>query len=178
MPRLAQRNSGNPDSSAKYGLLQIIRIRFRYFEEKFGRLPKPDEPLFFDESQSYPLKASIAETRAQLAQAAHQALVNLGPVLGFLGLAEDKAKSVPRPAPGQSARNGGRPVAQSSLSNRGESQAKAGWSRFLANERLHRRHRINRKELQAISNASFLGEARSDRDYLLVLKIIRQRTES
>lgn len=173
----AQHDNVGPDSSARYNLLQIVRVRFRAFEEKFGRLPAPDEPLFFDETESHPVKASIAETRSQLAQAACEARVKLDPVLAFLGLAPNKPKSIPRPVHDRSARKGVRLQPLTSLSNHRDSGASAGWDRFLANQPLRRRHRITRKELQTIARVSFLGEARSEREYLLVLKIIRQRTE-
>ena len=159
------------NGTAKYALLQIVRIRFRAFEAKFARSPKPDEPIFFDESLSHPVKASFEETRAQLERGAREARVDLDPVLHFLGLSY-RAKSNRQSTADASARRGGHHSAQTHHSNRRDSEASTGWNRFLANERLHRQHRITREELQTLSAASFQGDA-TERDYLLVLETVR-----
>jgi hypothetical protein len=143
-------------------------LRVRAFETKFGRLPKPDEPIFFDESLTHPAKASTNEVRAQLERGAREARVDLDPVLHFLGLSY-RPTSIPRSRADTLARRGG---AHSVQSNRRDSDSSTGGNGFLTNERLHRRHRITREELQTLSAASFLGEA-TERDYLLVLETIR-----
>jgi len=75
-----------PDPDARYALLLIVRVRLRAFEAKFGRLPEPNEPIFFDETQDHPVRASISEARAQLERGAREAGVKVGPVLRFLRL--------------------------------------------------------------------------------------------
>src|SRR5262249_60183544 len=80
------KSATRPDHAlAKPALPQIARVRFRAFEAKFGRLPKPDEPIFFDESDNQPVKASMADARSQLERGAKQAGVQVDPVLQFLG---------------------------------------------------------------------------------------------
>jgi len=160
------------DSAAKAALLQIVCIRFRAFEAKFGRLPKPDEPIFFDETQSHPVKASISEAGAQLEQGARAARVNVEPVLSFLGLSPRKLRSFRRTDEGT--RRVFAYIARSHQSNRRESGFSAGWNRFLANERLRRRHRITREELRALSSTAFLGEPKTERQFLFILETIRR----
>ena len=174
MLRVDRSAMGNADATARYALLQIVRVRFAAFEAKFGRLPKPDEPIFFDDSFSHPVKAGVRETRAQLEQGARETRVELYPVLRFLGLSYN-VKSIRRPASDAYVRSGGRHAAQLRTSNRRESGVSSGWNRFLANESLHRRHRITREELQALSATAFLGEATTERDFLLILEMIRRR---
>ena len=170
MRRIDRSAMRDADAAAKYALLQIVRIRFRAFENKFGRLPKADEPIFFEQSASHPVKASIEETRAQLERSARDARVDLDPVLHFLGLSY-RPTSVRRFTADTIARRGG---AHSVHSNRRGPDASTGGNGFLTNESLHRRHRITREELQTLSAASFLGDA-TERDYLLVLETIRRR---
>ena len=169
MRRVDRSATRHADAAAKNALLQIVRVRFRAFEAKFGRLPKPDEPIFFDQSSSHPVKASIEETRAQLERGALEARVDLDPVLHFLGLSY-RPTSIQRSAD-TIARRGG---AHSVRSNRRDSDASTGGNGFLTNERLHRRYQITSDELQTLSGASFLGEA-TEQDYLLVLDTIRRR---
>jgi len=173
MQRVITVTTSDREISAKTALIQIVRVRFRAFEAKFGRLPEPNEPLFFDESQNHPVKANISETRAQLAEGARNAGVELDPVLSFLGLAPKLPAKVRRPTRGNSARKPGRYHPQSSGRERTKPATGSSWERFLANDRLHRRHRITPGELQALSRVSFLGETRSNADYLLILRMIR-----
>jgi hypothetical protein len=160
--------------TAKYGLLQIVRVRFRAFEEKFGRLPKPDEPIFFDESLTHPVKASTGEIRAQLERGAREARVDIDPVLQFLRLS-CRVKSI-RSAADANARRGSARSVQPYRSDRRDLDASTGGNGFLTNERLRRRHRITREELQTLSATSFLADA-TERDYLLVLETIRRRPD-
>ena len=169
--------SSEPDLQARIALLGIVRVRFFAFESKFGRQPLKDEPLFFDESQSQPIRADIGETRTQLARAARSAGVELDLVLNFLGLSSTKANIAQRSATLPSARQGGRYRAQPIGSDRRKLENRAGWNRFLVNERLHRRHRITPGELKALSGVSLLGHAGSEGDFLMILKLLRERKE-
>jgi hypothetical protein len=92
--RADSRKARQAHQAAKIALLRILQVRFRAFERKFGRLPKPDEPVFFEESCENPVKADIAKARAQLAEGAREAGVELDPVLRFLGLSAGPAKVV------------------------------------------------------------------------------------
>ena len=58
---------------AKCSLVMVIRNRFHVFQAKFGRQPRANEPLFFDPSNSRPVKASRSQAREQV-QAAAQAM--------------------------------------------------------------------------------------------------------
>ena len=156
-------------------LLQIVKVRFQAFEAKFGRLPEPNEPLFFDESQDHPVKANLTKTKAQLADGARRAGVELHPVLCFLGLAPKTQRMVARVGRETRALKAARNSRQLPDVRRPQSGARTPWDRFLANHRLHRRHRITRTELQELSRVSFLGETRSDADYIRILEMLRGR---
>jgi len=161
---------------AKHALLQIIRVRFRAFEAKFGRLPKPDEPIFFDESHHQPVKASINDALAQLGRGAKQAGVSVDPVLEFLGFSSGRVKSSERFAADARARTVPSLSYRSPRRHRStlrEANTSTGLGRFLANERLHRRHRITREELKALSSTAFLGTASTERGFLSILRVIR-----
>ena len=84
MPRIFRNRSRESDEQAKIALLRITHIRFRAFAAKFGRDPRIDEPLFFDESQDQPVEAQGMELQEQLARGAREAGVELEPVLRFL----------------------------------------------------------------------------------------------
>ena len=161
------------DAYVKDGLLAIASHRFRAFEAKFGRSPKPDEPIFFDESKSAPTKASLADTRAQLEEGARAAGVRLDPILRFLRLAPAEATSK-----AGSLRTGCRDRLQPYRAARNESRGSYGWRQFLADKRLHRRHGITHTELSALSQVALLGKARSARDYISILEIIRKNNEN
>ena len=50
----------------KCALILVIRYRFKVFRERFGREPRPTEPLFFDASKKPPVKASLSDAREQI----------------------------------------------------------------------------------------------------------------
>lgn len=175
MPRIVRDCSREPDGHAKIALLKIVHVRFRAFQAKFGRDPRVDEPLFFDEALDQPVKAPTNQVQAQLARGAREAGVELAPVLTLLAQPNNHVHAARRSARGLSSREAGRYRSRSGAGDREEGGTRPGWTRFLANEGLHRRHRITPGELQALSRASFLGEARSESDYLLMLRIIRSR---
>ena len=164
------------DGQAEIALLKIAHLRFRAFHAKFGREPRIDEPLFFDESQDQPIKARSNEVQAQLARSAREAGVELEPVLSLLGLSKHYGQAARRSARGLSSRNAGRYHSRvaGGLSDGG---TRAAWNRFVGNDLLHRRNRITPGELQTLSKISFLGEAESESDYLLILRIIRARQQ-
>ncbi len=66
--------------------LEVFRIRYRAFCERFGRDPEPDEPLFFDPAQDQPVAPDAALIRAQVLAAASAAGVNGRMVLSFMRL--------------------------------------------------------------------------------------------
>jgi len=165
-------------SYAKQSLLAIIRVRFRAFERKFGRTPKPDEPLFFDELRSQPTKASPDDVRTQLAEGARIARVRLDPILQFLGLDSEKAQHKSRVVKYRLAKRAHHLRAHPSPSIREESGSSLGLKQFLADKELHSRYGITRNELGMLSKVAFLGGAQDERDYLLVLKMIRGRSEA
>ena len=69
-------------------LLEIASRRYGMFLKKFGRDPKPDEPLFFDPACELPTLADASEIRRQVIDAARDARVNADLVLEFLRLKE------------------------------------------------------------------------------------------
>jgi len=66
--------------------LEVFRIRYRAFYERFGRDPLPDEPLFFDPAQDQPVAPDCAVIRAQVLKAASSAGVDGRMVLSFMRL--------------------------------------------------------------------------------------------
>ena len=177
MPRIDCSSGRNDDSRAKYALLRIARVRFQAFETRFGRIPKLDEPIFFDEASDHPAKASLHEARAQIERAAREARVALEPVLCLLGLSRhiaDDVKSGDRRASHESLMKSRLRFPQSRAISRKRSSTAGGWKRFLSDKRLHRRHRVTRQELQTLSRTAFLGETCTEQDFLLVLAAIRQ----
>ena len=72
-------------------LLEVAKVRFALFRERFGRDPGPDEPLLFDPTQEEPTPATRADSRVQVVSAALASEVDAAPVLGLLGykLAQD-----------------------------------------------------------------------------------------
>src|SRR5262249_13995501 len=176
MRRIDRSATITDQAMVKHSLLRIVCVRFRAFEAKFGRLPKRDEPIFFDESHHQPVKASMVDARSQLERGAKQAGVSVDPVLQFLGFSPQKIRTGERLPSKASSRSVG------SLSHRlprhpgstyRQTSASTGWNRFLADGRVLRRHRVTRQELQALSSTAFLGEVRTERTLLSVLNLIR-----
>ncbi len=66
--------------------LEVFRMRYRAFCERFGRDPEPDEPLFFDPAQDLPVAPEPAVIRAQVLSAASAAGVDGRIVLSFMRL--------------------------------------------------------------------------------------------
>lgn len=159
----------------KCSLLLVIRYRFNAFREQFGREPKPTEPLFFDRSESQPTKASLRDAREQIESAAAAVGVQAARVLRFLGLdlsiSEKKHDRIDRRAV-QPTTNGSR-----SGANRRPPKRGSAWARFVSNAGLHRLHNITPKELKTLSGVAMMGDIRSSRDLLYILKLIREQME-
>jgi hypothetical protein len=66
--------------------LQVFRMRYRAFFDRFGRDPEPDEPLFFDPAQEQPVAPEPAVIRSQVLTAASAAGVDGNLVLSFMRL--------------------------------------------------------------------------------------------
>jgi hypothetical protein len=66
-------------------LLEIAKVRFAVFRERFGRDPELDEPLLFDPAKDEPTEASQDDCRIQVLSAAMASDVDPGAVLNFLG---------------------------------------------------------------------------------------------
>jgi len=100
------------DFLAEYSLLRIVQIRFRDFEAKFGRSPRPDDPIFFDDSLDRPAKATTSQLRAQLEQAAREVGVRVDPVLCLLGLDAQRGRAQQNSISHNRTRNAPTPYAQ------------------------------------------------------------------
>jgi hypothetical protein len=66
-------------------LLEIAKVRFALFRERFGRDPEPDEPLLFDPDHEEPIAATGDDSRLQVVSAAIASEVDASAVLGLLG---------------------------------------------------------------------------------------------
>jgi hypothetical protein len=66
-------------------LLEVAKIRYNAFRERFGRDPEPDEPLLFDPKEEEPIAASGPERIFQVLAAALVSDSDAAPVLHFLG---------------------------------------------------------------------------------------------
>jgi len=66
-------------------LLEIAKVRFQLFRERFGREPGPDEPLLFDPDKGVPTAATQADGRVQVVSAAMASEVDASAVLHLLG---------------------------------------------------------------------------------------------
>jgi hypothetical protein len=66
-------------------LLEVAKVRFALFRERFGRDPGPDEPLLFDPDEEQPTQATGPEGRVQVLSAAIASEVDPSVVLGLLG---------------------------------------------------------------------------------------------
>jgi hypothetical protein len=67
-------------------MIRLTSHRFAMFSKKFGRLPEQDDELFFDDAQSYPVRATPGEIRNQVLAAAQAYGLNCFTLLSFLGL--------------------------------------------------------------------------------------------
>jgi len=74
-------------------MIAVISHRFAIFHEKFGRLPGPNDELFFDETRTYPARASDDEIRSQIFAAAEARGLNFFILLSYLGLSSAAASA-------------------------------------------------------------------------------------
>ena len=81
---MKQRTSG--DSLLAATMFEITRVRFEAFRDRFGRDPKPNEPLLFDPACEEPTLASSSQQALQVLSAAIVARVDGSPMLAYLGL--------------------------------------------------------------------------------------------
>lgn len=69
---------------ARCALIKVVSHRFAAFRAAFGRLPKRDEPLFFDETSSTPAPANQRVFLSQLRKAARQSRVPMRAVMQLM----------------------------------------------------------------------------------------------
>lgn len=67
-------------------MIRLTSHRFAIFHKKFGRLPELNDELFFDETQSHPVRATRDEIKNQIFAAAKANGLNCFTLLSFLGL--------------------------------------------------------------------------------------------
>jgi hypothetical protein len=71
---------------ARCALMKVVHYRFKAFERAFGRIPQPNEPLFFAPDSSDPRNADRDQMLTQLKQAASATGVQFSAVAKFLSL--------------------------------------------------------------------------------------------
>ncbi len=156
----------------KCALLEVIRYRFSAFEAKFGRKPDPDEPLFFDSSESHPVLASQREFREQVRTAASASGLDVGPIFRLLQANERSIDTEGSEACHRDSRSD--PRRRGLSEHRYEAKHPSAWELFIRNRNLHRRYGITPEELTVLSKVRNLGEAHNSRDFLFILSVIRK----
>ena len=74
------------DLSIAAALIEIARIRYEAFRERFGRDPEPDEPLLFDPTVDEPTASNSSDRMLQVVSAAMLCNVDADIVLNYLGM--------------------------------------------------------------------------------------------
>jgi hypothetical protein len=74
------------DAETAAALIEVLRLRFERFRERFGRDPEADEPLLFDPDFDCPVRTSDEQSRMQVTTAALAAQVDPTAVLRWLKL--------------------------------------------------------------------------------------------
>jgi hypothetical protein len=76
-----------PDAfeSLAAALLEVAKVRFAAFRERFGRDPEPNEPLLFDPDKDEPTAANWSDRQVQVLSAALMSNVDAILVLQYLG---------------------------------------------------------------------------------------------
>jgi hypothetical protein len=74
------------DTDTAAALLEVLRLRFERFRERFGRDPEADEPLLFDPEFDQPVVTSDEQSKMQVTTAALAAQVDPTTVLRWLRL--------------------------------------------------------------------------------------------
>ena len=67
-------------------MIAVTGHRFAIFQKKFGRLPGPDDELFFDEARPQPVRACEDEIKSQIFAASEACGLNFFILLSHLGL--------------------------------------------------------------------------------------------
>ena len=67
-------------------MIRLVSHRFAMFSKQFGRLPELNDELFFDKTQSHPVRATRNEIRNQVFEASEAYGLNCFSLLCFLGL--------------------------------------------------------------------------------------------
>jgi hypothetical protein len=72
-------------------------VRFEAFRQKFGRLPGPNEPLFFDPLADFPVLATTEEICRQLIAASAAIGIEAGRLLRRLDMSPgERPKALPK----------------------------------------------------------------------------------
>lgn len=170
------RSGDSIEQLAVVAIIRVCHVRFLAFEAKFHRSPGLHDPLFFDEGSSIPVPAETGLVRKQLVEAARVAHVKPSLALAFFalpgaagtGLRTDNFGSAHKLRRSTPDRHSGHRQRDSS----------SPWQRFLKDVRLRRRHKITGDELKALAGTSFLGNVRTEKEFLAVLKIVRSRKKA
>ena len=84
---IAQISCCDPGSPCfRCSMVRVASHRFAIFYKKFGRVPGPNDELFFDSSRSEPVRASQSEIKHQIFAAAEAQGLNFFILLSYLGL--------------------------------------------------------------------------------------------
>jgi hypothetical protein len=83
--KIVMTNHSSEDSNTSEALIAVVRLRYQAFLKRFGRDPRPDEPLLFDPKQDEPTAASADERFLQIKDAADAANVDGILLLNCLG---------------------------------------------------------------------------------------------
>ena len=67
-------------------MIRVTSHRFAIFYKQFGRLPGPNDELFFDSSRAEPVRANQSEIKHQIFAAAEAQGLNFFILLSYLGL--------------------------------------------------------------------------------------------
>jgi hypothetical protein len=78
-------NHSNEGNNVSEALIAVVRLRYQAFLIRFGRDPRPDEPLLFDPKQDEPTAANADEQFLQIKDAADVANVDAILLLNCLG---------------------------------------------------------------------------------------------
>jgi len=75
----------NESDGLAVALVGVAMVRYAAFHDRFGRDPRPDEPLLFDPSKDEPTPASFPDRMLQVIAAAKATNADAATVLSLLG---------------------------------------------------------------------------------------------
>lgn len=78
-------SESDPIDNLAAALIEVAKVRYAAFRDRFGRDPKPHEPLLFDPHADQPVAATKADRMQQLLTAANTSKVDPKLVLSVLG---------------------------------------------------------------------------------------------